>query len=266
MENNKNLYEKLQKIVGDKNAKINILQEEVDVKLQVEYFKQAKLAKKSIDKNHDYLIEVEKLYDPEIDNNTKRTLICQLASMENVTYYRALEKFKEHADQELKPWATLALQESRMLLESSLLDEKQLFISTGLGGKGAKLRYFVVLINNFKEEYKASQQEIVSKEFAFSLQKNEGELEEIQFEDKYAMLTCLLPLQKPVQDILSGATKECNTFGDFIKENFLITNVKKMSSTEINEFLNAKEDDINFDIEIDPESDEDNDDFDELNN
>ncbi len=39
----------------------------------------------------------------------------------------------------------LAFQENKMLLESSLLDENQILISTGLGGKGMKLRYFTVM-------------------------------------------------------------------------------------------------------------------------
>lgn len=242
MEQNDNLFDKLKKMAGDKAANINILQEQIDVKLQMAYFKLAKAIKKDIDKEKDYLQEVEKLYDPEVDNNEKKKLICILASFDNVAYYRTLEKYKEFADEQLSPWLTLGLQESRMMLESSLLDEKQLFISTGLGGKGTNLRYFVVLINNDDETYTDIQQDLIKKEFKYSIRKNGGELEEAIFDDKFAKITCLLPIEKPVQEILSKTTKECNSFGKFINENFLITNVKKMTTGEIQDFLsNQKE-------------------------
>lgn len=241
MEDNNNLFDKLKEMAGQNSANINILQEQIDVKLQMAYFKMAKDIKKDMDKDYDYLQDVDKLYDPETPEEDKKKLICQLASFENVAYYRALEKYKEYADKNLKSWVTLGIQESRMLLESGLLDEKQLFVSTGLGGKGSKLRYFVVLINNDEAAYSDVQQDLIRKEFAYSIDKNGGELEEVEFDNKFAMLTCLLPLEKPVQEILSNTTKECNSFGEFIDENFLITNVKKMDAVEIQEFLNAQD-------------------------
>ena len=174
-----------------------------------------------------------------------------MASFDKVDYYRALEKFSELAEEEIKPWVVLALQESRMLIESSLLEEKQLFISTGLGGKGTNLRYFVVLISTTKEPYTITQQNLIAKEFSFSLNANGGELEEIEFDDKFAKITCLLPIQKPIQDILNKTTRECNTFGDFIQKNILITNVKKMTTVEIKEFLNAPPKESGYEISLD---------------
>jgi hypothetical protein len=53
----------------------------------------------------------------------------------------------------LKDWAALSLQESRMTLESSLLDENQVIISTGLGGKAKKLRYFAVIAAKRRENF-----------------------------------------------------------------------------------------------------------------
>jgi hypothetical protein len=253
MEQNENLFDKLKKMAGNNEANINILQEQIDVKLQMAYFKLAKVIKKELDKEKDYLQEVEKLYDPEFSIDEKKKLICILASFDNVAYYRSLEKYKEMADEELKPWVILGLQESRMMLESSLLDEKQLFISTGLGGKGTNLRYFVVLINNKEENYNETQQNLIIQEFQYSINKHGGELEETVFDDKFAKITCLLPIEKPVQEILSKTTKECNSFGDFINENFLITNVKKMSTTEIQEFLNKQDSEDNDHFEVDDE-------------
>jgi hypothetical protein len=241
-----NLFDKLKELVGDNAANINILQEEIDVALQMEYFRLAKKIKKEIDPDKDYLIDVEQLYNPETTNATRRKIICILASFEKVEYYRALEKFHEHANEEIKPWVTLALQESRMLLESSLLDEKQLFVSTGLGGKGIKLRYFVALINAKGREYSPTQQNLVKNELNYALQQGNGELEEINFEEKFALVTYLLPIDKPVQQILIKFIKECNAIGEFIDENFLITNVKKLSVDEIKQFINRQKEKKNL--------------------
>lgn len=259
MNNPNNLYEHLQQMSGGKNANINILQEEIDIDLQVDYFKKAKEVKKNLDKNYDYLTNVEKLYNPDVDDDDKKTLICQLASFDKVDYFRALEKYIELVDEQLKSWATLAVQESRMLIESSLLDEKQLFISTGLGGKGSKLRYFVALISTSNGAFTPAHQDIINKEFSFNLNKFDGELEEIVFDDKFAMMTCLLPIQKPIQEILNKTTQECNTFGNFIQKNILITNVKKLSTDEIHDFLNSKTNKSQYNISLDTDTLESND-------
>lgn len=264
MEEQNNLYDKLKKMVGDNTANINILQEQIDVKLQMKYFQKARDIKKNLDKSYDYLQDVQLLYDPEIPIEEKQDLVCKLASFDKVEYYRALEKYKAHAEEPMQPWVTLGLQESRMLLESELLDEKQLFVSTGLGGKGSKLRYFVVLINNDNEHYSDVQKELIGKEFEYSIRKNGGEMEEVHFEDKFAMLTCLLPIEKPVQEILSKTTKECNSFGKFIHEHFLITNVKKMSTAEIREFLESQAKNDDFTIDLGQNNDNDIEDIDPL--
>ena len=67
--------------------------------------------------------------------------------------YRAIESFLEIAEEILHDWAVLALNESRMLLESKFLDESQVFISTGLGGKEEKFRYFVVLMTRIEHGF-----------------------------------------------------------------------------------------------------------------
>jgi hypothetical protein len=71
----------------------------------------------------------------------------------------------------------LALQENRMLLQTSLLDEQQFFISTGLGGKGKKLRYYLVFINrNRNELLTKTQQKLVKDELIFGLKPEDGNL------------------------------------------------------------------------------------------
>lgn len=248
---NKNLYDKLRLILSEENQTVNILQESIDVLLQMSYFKLTKKAKKNIRQDIDYLSDVTQLYDPEVDLSKKKLLLCTLASIDDPKYFRAIETFKENAPEELKDWTTLALQESKMLLESSLLDTKQLYISTGLGGKGESLRFFAAIINKTGTPFDSAQREIIEKEFDFQFRQQNGEIEEIEFNDKYAQIMCLLPLELNVGDVVKGAVKECNTYGGFIEDNFLLTNVKKLNTEEINQLLeNPKMDDEEDDDEL----------------
>ena len=140
-----NIYDKIQEIFGQVPGSFSILEEQIDIDLQMEYFEVSRLAKKDLDKALT-LNEKDEIFNPELDRSKKKALFARLASLENVGAYRTIEKYLKEDHQDLRNWAILALQESRMLLESTLLDENQVFISTGLGGKGSLLRYFIVLI------------------------------------------------------------------------------------------------------------------------
>lgn len=232
-----NLYDKLRELQAEGNHKINILQESVDITLQMAYYRMATNIKKDLDSKRDYLLEINKLYDPEIETSDKKKLLCTIASIEKPEYFRALEQFKTLAPQELKDWTTLAIQESKMLLESSLLETKLLYISTGLGGKGSALRFFLVIIGKDNKSFTESQIELLEKELEFQFNQNSGEIEEIKFDHQYAQVLCLLPLETNIGDIVKKIIKECNTYGNFIEENFLLTNVKKLELDEIAEFF-----------------------------
>lgn len=77
-------------------------------------------------------------------------MLTVLATLDDISIYRAIENFSKQ-DTPLKSWATVALQQSRMLIQSNLLEDPEIFISTGLGGRGNLLRYFCVFLNRQKE-------------------------------------------------------------------------------------------------------------------
>ena len=80
------------------------------------------------------------LYNPESTGEYKRRILSIFAVSKDVKSYRRLERYVQSPDPELTDWAYMALMESRIMLESELSEEKQIYISTGLGGKGRKLR------------------------------------------------------------------------------------------------------------------------------
>lgn len=243
-----NIYERLQDIFGHVPENFSILEEQIDIDLQMEYFEFSRNFKKNNISGN--ILEVkDNLYNSEHPLTNKKKLLVQLASLEEVKAYRAIEKYLENPDDELRDWAVLAFQESRMLLQSKFLDENQVFISTGLGGKGSKLRYFVVIINRFDKLFDDFQQKLVNTEFEFILNKYDAELEKVDFMDNYCALLAVVPINASIRDIFKSAIAECNEYGGFIKPNFIVTNVKKLSYEEITEFVIKQNDTGNLDTE-----------------
>jgi len=235
-----NIYDKIQEIFGESPGTLSVLEEQVDIDLQMEYFEISKTVKKNLDEQ-DVLQQMNELYNPEWSGEQKKMLFAMLASIENVEAYRFIENYLKEGHEENRNWAILALQESRMLLESKLLDENQVFISTGLGGKGEKLRYFVVLIRKSDEEFPELQQKIIRNEFEITLKKHNAEIEKLDFLERYATLLAIIPLRVPLKDIFRVAIRECNQYGDFLKSNFIVTNVRELGLEEIEDFLKKQE-------------------------
>ncbi|OFY74885.1 MAG: hypothetical protein A2265_09095, partial [Bacteroidetes bacterium RIFOXYA12_FULL_33_9] len=206
------------------------------VSTQIEYFELArKVENKS--KSQDVFNEVVKLYDDRISLNDKKIILINLAAIGDVDSFRTIESFNKSVSNELKDWAALALQESKVLLENSLLDEQRVIISTGLGGKENLLRYFVVLIKIDESEFEDYQKKIISDELDFVIEQKKGQLEEISFEENFCKGVLLLPLKLELKDFFQKLIRECNQYGGFLKPNFLLTNVKALTNSEIKNFI-----------------------------
>ena len=235
-----NIYDKIQEIFGEVPGTFSILEEKIDIDLQMEYFEFSRAIKKDLD-GEMVMGRRDLIFDFDQDAGERKTLFAMLASLEEVSAYRTIERYLKEGHQELRNWAILALQESRMLLESKLLEENQVFISTGLGGKGSKLRYFVVLIGKDKAGFTDLQKRIIKNEFEDMLTKKDAEIEKADFLAQFATLVVMVPLKVPLKDVFRSAIQECNQYGDFMKSNFIITNVKELNLAEIKDFLKKQQ-------------------------
>ena len=237
MENQENIFDKIQEILGNFSGNFSILEHQVDVRVQMDYFDFSRNLKRDFDPEL-MLKQEENLYNTEISIEPKKELLVSLASIDKPEAYRIIERFIDKAQVELKDWAILALQESRLLLESKLLDENQVYISTGLGGLRGKLRYFIALFSESSSEFSEIQRKLIKSEFDFIFPKFDAEVESVEFFTNYATVVALIPLSVPVQDPIKSTIAECNNLGHFIKQGFLITNVKILSEIEIEHLLN----------------------------
>lgn len=253
----KQFYHNIQKVLEDLPQNFSILEEQIDIDIQMKYFE---LAQKIRSKNKavQYFKKREELFLPETDFERKREILLAIATLDDVKAFRTIEKFVSQSEGEIKKWAILAFQESRMLIQSSLLDEQMVFISTGLGGKGQKLRYYIVFINNNRERIlNATQQKILKNEIIFELNKNDGEFESMDFSKGFSTVLAMLPLQSDLKKVLRNIIDECNQYGNFLDEDMIVTNVKIMSRSEILDMLRQNKNRKNEDFDEDFEDDDD---------
>ena len=240
MEQDENIIARIKEMLGVATPNFSILEHQIDIKLQMEYFEYSKSHQAVLTPN-ELLLDEPKLYSNNVDFEDKKELLVGLASVDKPEAYRILERFATNAPEQIKGWAIMALQESRMLLETRMLDEQQVFISTGLGGKNGKLRYFVVALSNDEIPFTDTQQRLISSEFDFSLKRFNADIEEIRFASYYFSVIAVVPLSVPIRQPFKMAIDECNSLGRFIKSSFLITNVKLLTDSEIDEIVRESE-------------------------
>jgi hypothetical protein len=235
-----NLYKKLKEILSELGGDFSILEEQVDVNLQVEFFELIDELNENKRDADIVLSEKEMIFDPEMALDEKKRLLAELSNIDKPEAYRIIEKVVDSANKELYQWAILALQHCRISLETSLLDESQVFISTGLGGKGEKLRYFFACKQKDEEDFNDTQKRIFQTEFEDIFVKHKCKIEKITFTGKYVAVLALIPIDVSMGIVIKSAMDECNQYGDFLYHEYLITNVKSMDLQEIKEFFKEK--------------------------
>lgn len=235
--------EDIEQLLAMAGSNLNILEEEVDIQVQKEYFGLVSLLSKQTEEypklSKQYLENIDDLFNAATDEEVKKKMLVVLATLDDVSVYRTIENFSKQ-DTPLKKWAIIALQQSRMLLQSTLLDDPGIFISTGLGGQGLLLRYFCVFFHRQAGALPAFQQNILKNETETAIHAAGGKIETIETKTNYTTMLLLLPLKTNLQPLFAGVIDECNQYGHFLHKNMIITNVKKLNETEILKLLHSK--------------------------
>ncbi len=254
MDDNENeIFDKLQELSGMLTNNFSMIDEPIDMKLQLAYFRRSHRVKKSNADKENTIDDIGSLYDADISDIELQDRLIMLSSFDDPRAYRIIEEYASNKQNRQHQWAMLALQESKMLIEGNLLEEHQVFVSTGLGGRGTLLRYFVALIGNNIDNFAPYQEHIIQSEFESALKANRSEIESIEFKGKYAALTVLIPVDVAFHKMLYSAVEECNQLGNFLRTDFLVTNVKILSFDEIVDIVenNKMPDTKDYDIEVD---------------
>jgi hypothetical protein len=233
---NDTIYDKIREFLGTMTGNVSVLEQKINAHIQLEYNRMAE-TEMDISNHAEILQKRDTLRNPSYSIDYKKRYLIELARIGTVESYKILEKYIARPDEELREWAMLAYQENKMFLESSLLDENQILISTGLGGKGLKLRYFTVMQTLTGRLFSDHEKKLVKSEMQFSLKNIQGELESIHFNRELCRILSVIPLNIAIQPLFDKVIAECNIYGNFIDPECLITNVKILSGKQIRNLM-----------------------------
>jgi hypothetical protein len=236
MEQYDNIYDKIQELLGNIPGNVSILEQQIDADVQMEYYNYARKIEDGFNRE-EVLRKRETIFNHDLTLDDKKHMLAQLGNIDSIEAYRTIEKYVKDSNNYMRDWATLALQECRLLLESKLLDKSQVLISTGLGGKGLKLRYFAVLLSLSGRSFTDFEKRIIHDEVSFAIKKSKGEPEQICFDEELCTVLCIIPLQVPVQQLFDTLINECNQYGGFVNPEYIITNVKILPNDQIRKII-----------------------------
>lgn len=179
----------------------------------------------------------DKLFYKDTPIESKKKILILLAHLGTPESCRILEKYLKSSGENLRDWVLLSLKECRMFLESALLEEESGFISTGLGGKDNKLRYYFIASSKNGLPFSKLHQNTLKRGFEIISHKYKSQIEQINFETTYAMIGMLIPMDIAVGEIIEEGIRECNKIREFLSVDYYVTNVEKPTDKEISTYL-----------------------------
>ena len=232
-------FKEFQDSLNNIDGNLHVLDTYLPVEEQMAYFKYSDKVRENIeDINIEEQIEV--LHNENSISEEIKYAITYLAVSGEVKAYRELENYVGKENKSMSDWLKLALLQAKITLESEFLEEKQIFISTGLGGKGSMLRFFAFFKSTNLIAFSDYQRNLIEKEIPFSIQKHSIILEKITIAENYFTIVFLIDIRKNIRNILKDAIDECNQYGHFINSGFIVSNVKIYTQEDIERELKVE--------------------------
>jgi hypothetical protein len=234
---NDGLDDQIRYILDNIPERLILVEQGIDSHVQQEYLKYTNDHDFSQYSEGDIAARIPSLFSPNTSFENKKETLAILAHQGTLEAYKNIERFLETKEESLEGWAALALQECRMFLESSLSDRIGGILMTGLGGENNRLRYFVIIRSRNDATLTNAQKETIKLRFSYICSKFDSRIEEIQAHQYYVTMEVLISMDVAVAEIIEGGIAECAAFGDFLDENYYVTNAGIPSETEILHYL-----------------------------
>lgn len=228
---NENLENKINSMLEGKPKDIKVIEFGIDFNVVKSYLKLMASLPSPLDESE--IVEQSKNIN-ELSETEQQKLLAQLAQQGSVPAYRTIEAFMESAEGEMKKWGIVALQHCRMQVENDLLDEPVGFIATGLGGKGSKIRYYMVLKSN--EALRTVMVEEVEYQYKKIMADYDSELEEVEQLEDYILIKMLCPFKTQPAELV----EEGLPLVPFLSNKFVVTNMMKPTLEKIEVWMKKK--------------------------
>ena len=229
--------DQIRKFLENIPEKFQILEEGVKIEIQKEYLEYSESFDRGVLSDEEIEKFSQVILNNKIPDEGKKKGLVILAHTGSIGAFRQISSFYEQAQGELKQWASLAMQECRMFLESELSDENIGFISTGLGGSKDKLRVYFLVLPLDNKTFDQPQHKIIENEMSQTAKELNCEIESFDFQKSYVGLTVLIPMDVAIATFINGGIKSCNEYGGFVLEHYYAGNIGIPDEKEINEII-----------------------------
>lgn len=180
--------------------------------------------------------QVNELMNSERWNNLQaekpsKELLVTLSEIGDVKSYRKIEEIIKNKDFEINEFALVALKFARLNLENQLSDEPIGFISSKLGGKENKLRYYFAIKS--VEKINQEKELIILKELHKICKRKDSEFEEIENHSNYVLIKILVSIDFAIGNVIEELINKC----PFVDKEYLCTNIEKPTNEFINKWI-----------------------------
>ncbi len=229
-------FEDFQKVVKENGGEIQVMEREVGLDTQMAYMRISKEVKGDLSPDRVMSGKYE-LWDENSTHLNKRKRLAALASIGSPDAIRTIQSYQNMPDRGLEDWTYLALQECKLVFQASMLEHPPMFISTGLGGSGQRLRFFGAFFSKDGRAIPKNRQRVVSGEVEYMFEKFDGKMEFIAFSGQFVTFWGLVPIEVSLNEKVKEAIGESNFLGAGLRDDFVLTNVKKLTFYELGEIL-----------------------------
>ncbi len=85
-----------------------------------------------------------------------------------------------------------------------------------------------------------SHKKILKNEIEFAFKDVDAELEKIEYTSSITCFKALIPIEANLRELFDNIIAEVNNYGNFLKQNMIVTNVKSLTIEEINKILKGR--------------------------
>lgn len=218
-------HEELMRHLAGQTTPVRVVEDIIPIGVQERFLKLAKRIHPNKFSDAEALELIGTLTLKDIKTPEIQKIIVILAFRGNIEAYRSLESYLPEAPAEVQDFVRFGLQVSRLMVESELSDQVPSLISTGLGGKGDKIRYILAVFPSHRLTFGETQEKIIRNEWDEACRKAGIETERIRFFLEYSSFSILAPIQTELNGVVRSFIEECNQYGDFIYRGYFLTNV-----------------------------------------
>jgi len=165
--------------------------------------------------------------------NPRKEELVKLAKIGDIKSYRVIEEIIQNTENsDLKEFACVALKFARVSLENRLSDEPIGFISSGLGGKENKLRYYFVIQST--EKISKEREQMIIDELKLICLSSDSEFETIENFGNYVLIKILVSIDFAIGNVIEQLIDKCN----FAEKEYFCTNVERPTNELIEKWIN----------------------------